>query len=173
MVAVRLYGDGGTRYDPHEKSGLCYFMAKMLTRGAGDLTANDIDRRVEDMGAVLSSGSGRNSYYLRGDSLKGDFERLMELVATVLTRPGFPEEEIAKLKQDTLSAIERQDENWAQEMDRLFRQNQFVKHHMKNDISWRQRLRFRHHPNRARRFPPESRKTEPHGVGCFWGRYAP
>ena len=134
MVAIRLYGDGGTGYDPPEKPGLGHFMANMLTRGAGDLTANDIDRRVEDMGAVLSSGSGRNTYFLRGDSLKSDFERLMELMATVLTEPAFPEEEITKLKQDTLLAIERMDENWAQEVDRLFRQNQFVKHHMKNDV---------------------------------------
>jgi len=134
MVAIRLYGDGGTRHDPPEESGLCHFMAKMLTRGAGDLTANDIDRRVEDMGAELASGSGRNTYYLRGNSLKADFERLMELMTTVLTNPSFPEEEISKLKQDTLLAINRLDENWAQELDRIFRKSQFSKSRLKNDV---------------------------------------
>ncbi|MBI4775854.1 MAG: insulinase family protein [Deltaproteobacteria bacterium] len=134
MVAIRLYGDGGTRYDPPEEPGLCHFMARMLTRGAGDLTANDIDRRVEDMGAELASGSGRNTYYLRGDALKADFERMMELMATVLTGPTFPEEEISKLRQDTLLAIHRMDENWVQEVDRIFRRSQFDKDHLKNDI---------------------------------------
>lgn len=134
MVAIRLHGEGGARYDPTGYAGLSRFTASMLTRGANSMSSSEFARQLEDMGAVLFSGSGPNNYFIQAQGLKPDLQRLLNLVAAALTQPSFSEEEIQKVKQDTLLAIDRQDEDWMHELDLVFRQSQFKEHPFRYDI---------------------------------------
>ncbi len=134
MAAVSLYGNGGTPYDPEGKAGLCSFMTDMLTRGAGGMDASEIARTVEDLGANLSTGSGRNTYYLRGQVLSRDLDSFLSLAAAVLLRPDFPQDEMEKLRRDTLLNMRRKNEYWIEEVDRIFRETQFKKNDSAQDV---------------------------------------
>ncbi len=134
MTALRLYGVGGAQHDPPGRPGLGRFAAGLLTKGAGPYDSAQLARMVEDMGATLVSGSGHNSYFIQAQCLSSDLERLLELMAEVLLNPTFPDSEIEKVRKDTLLAIQKRDEHWISELNRLFRESQFQQHPFRYDL---------------------------------------
>ena len=133
-VSIQLFGPGGQIYEPKDEPGISNFTASMLTRGTQNYSKQELSRAVEDMGASLSSGSGRNSMYVKMSLLSSDLAKAFKLFGEVVNRPVFPQEEIDKLKTDTIQAIRTLDENWQQEIMRLLNQTQFTLHPYRNDL---------------------------------------
>ncbi len=134
VCTIQLYGKGGQCYEPPEYPGISNFTFSLLTKGTKTRTKEQIAQEIEGMGASLSSGSGRNTYYVSSSALSEDFDRAMELFADVVRHPSFPREEIEKQRKDVLLAIKKLDENWQTEIIRLFKRHYFHKHPYKNDL---------------------------------------
>ena len=133
-VSIQLFGAGGQIYEPKDEPGISSFTANMLTRGTENYSKQELSRAVEDMGASLYSGSGRNSIYVKMSLLSSDLAKGFKLFGEVVARPVFPRDEIDKLKTDTIQAIKTLDEDWQQEIMRLLNQSQFTLHPYRNDL---------------------------------------
>jgi zinc protease len=134
LVEFRVSGLGGQYVEPEELAGISSFTMALLTKGTEKRSKRQIAETIEQLGGSLASGSGRNTYYISLSILKRDTDKGLELLADVLTNPSFPEAEIEKQRQDTLLAIRRSDENWEQEVERLFRRNFYGSHPYGGDI---------------------------------------
>lgn len=134
LVEFRVSGLGGQYLEPEELAGISSFTMALLTKGTEKRSKRQIAETIEQLGGDLASGSGRNTYYVSLSILKKDTDKGLELLADVLTNPSFPETEIEKQRQDTLLAIRRADENWEQEVERLFRRNFYGSHPYGKDI---------------------------------------
>ncbi len=134
VCAIQLYGKGGQIYEPPNLPGISNFTFSLLTKGTKKRTKEEIAREVEGMGASLSSGSGRNTYYVSSSALSEDFDKIIELFADVVRNPNFPKDEIEKQRKDVLLAIKKLDENWQVEIIRFFKKHYFHKHPYKNDL---------------------------------------
>jgi zinc protease len=134
LVEIRVSGLGGQYLEPEDLAGISSFTMALLTKGTEKRSKRQIADTIEQLGGSLASGSGRNTYYVSLSILKGDTDKGLELLADVLTNPSFPETEIEKQRQDTLLAIRRSDENWEQEVERLFRRNFYGNHPYGRDI---------------------------------------
>ena len=134
VCAIQLYGKGGQCYEPKEFPGISNFTFSLLTKGTKTRTKEQIAKEIEGMGASLTSGSGRNTYYVSSSALSEDFEKAMDLFADVLRNPSFPEAEIEKQRKDVLLAIRKLDENWQTEIIRMFKRHYFHNHPYKNDL---------------------------------------
>ncbi len=132
--AIQLYGKGGQCYEPARFPGISNFTFSLLTKGTKHRTKEQIAQEIEGMGASLSSGSGRNTYYVSSSALSEDFDRAFELFADVVRNPVFPDSEIEKQRKDVLLAIKKLDENWQSEIIRLFKRHYFHKHPYRNDL---------------------------------------
>ncbi|MBW1979757.1 MAG: insulinase family protein [Deltaproteobacteria bacterium] len=134
IVNFQVFGLGGQLVEPKDLAGVSYATMKLLTKGTRHRSKRQIAETVENLGGSLAAGSGRNTYYVSLALLKDDFDTGLNLLADVLMEPTFPQEEIDKQRQDTLLQIRQLDEDWQQEVARLFRQHFYDGHPYARDI---------------------------------------
>jgi zinc protease len=134
IVNFQVFGLGGQRFEDEQLRGIGLFTMELLTKGTRTRTKQEIAETIERLGGDLDSGSGRNAYYVSLSVLKEDSDTGLDLLADVLQNPSFPQKEIDKQRQDTLLAIRRLDEDWQNEVERLFRKNYYEEHPYRNDV---------------------------------------
>lgn len=111
VVHVALCLLGGQRWEPASQPGAANMLAEMLDHGTKSRTKLQLAEQIENLGASLSSFGGRNTCGLNLRCLKGDLPAAFELAADCLRNPVFSAEELAKVKAETLAAIEEEDES--------------------------------------------------------------
>ncbi|MCE5333242.1 MAG: insulinase family protein [Desulfobacteraceae bacterium] len=132
-VTMQLYGTGGLVLEDLDRPGLSALTASLLTAGTKTRAKLEMLRKIEDAGGVISATSDNNTYHVSIKVLKEDFGWAFDILADMARNSEFPPEEIEKLRQDTLTAIKRSDENWQSEIMRLFKKNYFRNASYKND----------------------------------------
>lgn len=101
---------GGVITENEENNGITQLLAELLTRGTPNRSASTIAATTEQLGIDLSSFAGYNSFGLRGQSLSGDANLLMDVMFDCLGQASFPTNEINKQKTIQLAAIEARQE---------------------------------------------------------------
>ncbi len=134
IVSFQFFAKGGLRFERPDQTGLCHFMASLLTKGTVTRSKLEIARTLEDVGGAIEASSGNNAVGLSVSVLKDDFNIALDLLADVVRHPSFPESEIEKQRQDTLMAIKKLDEQWTTEITRLFKRHYYRKHPYRNDV---------------------------------------
>ncbi len=87
-----------------DKVGYVSMAGQMLRQGTVNRTKDQIDEEVDFIGASLSTGA--SSIY--ASSLTKHKEKLLELMTDILYHPVFPQEELDKVKKQTISGIASQ-----------------------------------------------------------------
>lgn len=82
------------------------FVNRMLREGAGDLSSEEISRRLDYYGAWIESYSSQNCNHLTLYCLRKYFEPLLELVVTMITKPTFPEKNLDVVRRSGKAAFE-------------------------------------------------------------------
>jgi zinc protease len=106
VLSISLSVPAGSYYDPASKSGLADMVAGLLTKGAGNRTADQIAESIESVGGSISAGAGPDFLTVRADALTPNAELAFQLVGDVVVRPTFPAEEIDLLRKQTLSGLQ-------------------------------------------------------------------
>ena len=112
LVDVRVVFDAGSARDG-DKFGLASLTSGMLDTGAGEWDADAIAQRLENVGAILGAGAGRDSAYLTLRSLT-DPDKLavaVETAKTVLAHPRFEAKDFEREKNRTLLGIQQNGED--------------------------------------------------------------
>ena len=86
------------------KKGYVDMAGSMLDKGTENRSRQEIAKKVDGMGASLSSSG--NSIY--AESLRKNSSELLKVMADVLMNPTFPEEQLGKAKKRQKSAIKQQ-----------------------------------------------------------------
>lgn len=105
VISVRMIIRAGAAYDPKGKHGLAMMTATLLDQGAGTRTAEQIAEEIDFIGGVLSTGAGSDLSYVSGIVMKDSYEIALGLLADVVQRPTFAQEEIERQRQQALSAL--------------------------------------------------------------------
>ena len=111
IVVVRAYVRAGSAFDPGDAPGLANLTAELLTRGTTVRTAPELDRAIEFVGGSLEAEAGRDGATVSLAVLKKDLDLGLDLLAEVLLRPAFPEEELRRKVADIEAAIQRSEES--------------------------------------------------------------
>ncbi len=106
VVSISLSFPAGAAYEPAGKEGLADMVASLLTKGAGDRTAEQIAATVEGAGGSLSASGGNDFLRVSATTLTPKLDLAFELLADVVMRPTFPESEIELLRTQTLSSLQ-------------------------------------------------------------------
>jgi len=128
VVAMQWYHLGGLLADEAGREGVANAMASMMIKGAAGRTADEISRRLEDLGAQLGTNSGNSTFYVTGQCLSRDWRTVLGLMADVIQRPDFPEDEWSKIRPRLLAAIASQNDHWAGQLRNAFREAYFGEH---------------------------------------------
>ncbi len=87
--------------------GLASFTGRMLSRGTQNQSFAELNEELDSLGAAISVGAGREHLDVTGKCLKEDAARLVQLMADVILRPIFPEEEIERVRNQSLNALKQ------------------------------------------------------------------
>lgn len=90
-----------------DMAGYVSMAGQLMRNGTTSRTKEELDREVDFIGASLNTGSTG----VFGSSLKRHVETLAELMADVVMNPAFPEEELEKLRKQTLSGLAQSKED--------------------------------------------------------------
>jgi zinc protease len=104
-VSIHMVMRGGLSVESENEAGISAFMARMLLKGAAKRKAADIAAAIDAMGADIKAEAGRNTVYLSARCLPEDFEKTFDLAADCLLRPTFPQDEIDRMRELTLSEL--------------------------------------------------------------------
>jgi zinc protease len=106
IVSLSLSFPAGGVFDPAGKEGLAEMVAGLLTKGAGNRTADQISEAIEGAGGPLGAGAGSDFLSITSTVLKTSLPLAMELIGDAVVRPGFPEQEVELLRTQTLSGLQ-------------------------------------------------------------------
>ena len=119
-VAIRGNLKAGGVFDPKGKNGLASITASMLSRGTATRTALQLAAEAESVGASVSVAGGTESASFSGSALSKDFTKITELLADILRNPSFPQEQLEKLRGQSLSGLEQEKESPDSRAQRMF-----------------------------------------------------
>ena len=111
MLDIAVLFDAGSGRDG-KLAGLAQLTHGLLSAGSGELDADAIARKFEDVGALfgVSVNLDRSSVTLRSLSDEKLFNQALSTFIAVLTQPSFPDKDFQRLKRQTLVAIKGEEQ---------------------------------------------------------------
>ena len=88
----------GSDYDWENKSGLAQLTAYMLDQGAGGLSSEKLQEKLNQLGTELSIDIGRQTVRFSIDGLSWHQEKLFDLFKKIITEPHFESVELETLR---------------------------------------------------------------------------
>ncbi len=120
LISVRAAARGGLQAETPATNGVTHLAGELLVRGTTRYGAEQLTDELDSMASGITGVSGRNSLGLRGDFLQEHWARGMELFASCLLEPVFPEEELERERKSQLEDIaSRQDSLSAVAFDQM------------------------------------------------------
>ncbi|MBI5166818.1 MAG: insulinase family protein [candidate division NC10 bacterium] len=128
IVTVSLLVKAGSAAESFEKAGLATLTAALLTHGTQRRTALEISEEIEFVGGSLGASAGYDTSTVDLTVLKKDLDLGLELLADVLLRPTFPEEELKRKVREIQAAIKRKKEEPGEVAQKAFSEMVFGVH---------------------------------------------
>ena len=111
IISAAFMFRSGSALDPPGRTGLASITAEMLDEGAGARDALTIAADLEQLGADLWLGTGRDGSQLSVQAPRETFAAAMAIAADVLTRPRLEDADWGRVHHDRLtSVVQRRDQ---------------------------------------------------------------
>jgi zinc protease len=105
LVSLSFSLRTGALADPDGKDGLARLTARMLRRGCEGLTSSEIEGAVDRLGGEIAFDVGPSTISLHGQIIRRNLVPFLELVARILGTPTFDEDELQRLKRETIAEL--------------------------------------------------------------------
>lgn len=105
-VSVRLLVRAGAAQDPKDKLGVAMMTASLLDQGTTTRSAEQIADEIDFVGGILGTGAGTDLSSVNAVVMKNDLPMALDLIADVVRRPAFAEEELARQRAQALSGLQ-------------------------------------------------------------------
>lgn len=109
LLQLRVYFDAGSARDPKDRPGTARLTNSMLNYGANGLDADAIASGFEDLGADFGTSADRDVaiVQLRSLSDRKLLDPALDLFATVIAQPTFPEDSLERERARSLVGLQR------------------------------------------------------------------
>ncbi|MBI5501804.1 MAG: insulinase family protein [Deltaproteobacteria bacterium] len=105
LVAVDAFFPGGQALESERTAGLQQILSRLLLRGAGGMSAAEIDRAIDEMAASVQPYAGADTLGISATFPAADALRGLALVADALRDPTFPEDEFERERRRLLADL--------------------------------------------------------------------
>lgn len=109
--SLRASFRAGSYFEPRDKPGLAQITANMLERGTKKRSKLQIAGDLEAVGAEMAFSADPFAVNVAARALSKDLPLVMRTLGEELREPAFPADELEKLKQQTIAAIQEQQAN--------------------------------------------------------------
>jgi len=121
-ISLRGSLRAGSYFEPRDKPGLARLTADMLERGTLRRTKFQLAGDLEAVGAQIEFAADPFAVEIAGRALAKDLSLLLGTLAEQLREPAFPADELEKLKQQAVAAVQEQQANTRQRAYEKFSQ---------------------------------------------------
>jgi zinc protease len=111
LVEMNFQFSFGYAQENNNELGYTNFMMDMLNEGTKKYTSLEFDEALDSLGSNIGFGSDLDTSYVTLSSLKSNLEQTLELAKEAIMHPIFPENEIERIKKQTLAAFKRDEFN--------------------------------------------------------------
>jgi zinc protease len=105
LVAGQLLVKNGGEADPVELAGLSNMAADLITKGTAKRSATEIAEAVEALGGSLDSSARWDASRVGVNVISSKISPALEILSDVVRRPTFKEDEIERLRQQTIDDL--------------------------------------------------------------------
>ncbi len=128
VVAFRLVLKSGSACDPPDKAGLANLTAGLLRKGTKTKSATQIAETIDFVGGSLGAGAGLDATFATCRVLSKHFDVGLDLLSDIILNPTFQQEEIERLRKQTLAGIKQKRDDPGSVADEKFRKFVFGDH---------------------------------------------
>jgi zinc protease len=111
LVNFSIVLEGGHLLDDLTKNGVANLMTDIMMEGTANKTPEELEEEIDLLGANINMYTSNESIVIRGNTLKRNFEKTMDLVQEILLEPRWDEEEFDRIKTSTINGIKRNEAN--------------------------------------------------------------
>ena len=105
LVEMNFQFSFGYAQENNDELGYTNFMMDMLNEGTKKYSSLEFDEVLDSLGSNLGFGSGLDSSVVSVSSLKANLSDTLDLAKEALINPTFPQNEIDRIKKQTLASI--------------------------------------------------------------------
>ncbi len=105
IVTIRFSFDGGSTQDPKGKEGLSELITGLFDEGAGDFDSDTFQTKLDEAGAEMGFGSGRDSIYGSMRMLAEKKDDALDLLRLAVTQPRFDAAPIDRIRSQMIAGI--------------------------------------------------------------------
>ena len=105
LVQLNVLVMVGSAYDSRDKVGLASLTADMMDEGAGGRDALELADAIEFLGASIRTSAGSHTSRIALHTPLAKFDDALPLVADILLRPLFPEDELERKRISRLTSL--------------------------------------------------------------------
>src|SRR5205085_5884191 len=105
LVNAQLLIKSGSEVDPSDLAGVADMTASLLTRGTSTKSATQIAEAIEALGGTLNAGAGWDASSISTNVMSPRIGPALELLADVARNPSFKDEEIDRLRRQSLNGL--------------------------------------------------------------------
>ncbi|WP_417666619.1 M16 family metallopeptidase [Roseibium sp.] len=109
IIAVNFSFKGGAAQDPEGKQGLNRLLASTLDEGAGELTSEDFQARLEDLSVSLGFDTGKDYFYGSLRTLKPNLSDAFDLLRLAINEPRFDQDAVERMQSQIAVGIRRRE----------------------------------------------------------------
>jgi zinc protease len=128
LVSMRLSFLGGLLAETADTQGITAFTSEMIEKGTEQRSAAQFAAEVESLAGGISGFSGRNTLGITAEFLSKNLDSGLELFSDVLLNPSFDPAEIDKLREETLAALRRREDNLQAKAFEIFSEGLYPNH---------------------------------------------
>ena len=108
LVSFRLAFNSGDINDPRDATGLTSALAAMVSEGTENYTSLQLAEKSERLGASISASASDDFTVVAASSLSLYSSEILRLMAEVILRPTFPENELDLYRRNTIEHLKFQ-----------------------------------------------------------------
>lgn len=108
LVSFRLAFLSGDADDPFDRIGITSAMASMVSEGTANYSSRELAEKIERLGANLSANSSDDFTIFAASSLSIYSSEILQLMAEIVFRATFPEDELDLYKRNTIENLKFQ-----------------------------------------------------------------
>jgi predicted Zn-dependent peptidase len=129
LVSMRLLVDAGSAADPAGRGGTASLAAEMLDEGTATRTAPQIADELESLGADLNTDADFDVARVTMTALSRNVRQALPIMAEVVTRPAFADDQLARVRASRLAALQQQEDQPVAIANRAFAARLFGEAH--------------------------------------------
>jgi zinc protease len=108
LVNFNLIVNGGYSADKFAKPGTASMMMSMMDEGTKSRDALTLNDDILKLGAGISASASLDAFNVNLSSIKSNLSQSLELYSDIVLNPSFPEQELARLKQQRINQIKNE-----------------------------------------------------------------